>query len=281
MSNSNEFDVFEDLRARVIYYSCLAEPKNILEISKLWNYKTSTYFYQKRSKEIIREMEAKKLISTIKGARFESNYDLLLDQNNLLKFFEKTNYLISNQIIIEKYDWEVTESQLEDPLFREFCLEKKPKLKGILAKIKLTYEDIESFFSLWKTAFFRNTFLSNDCIKKLVEDRQRLPRNPREFLFSMTIEFCEKIYSFKKEKNREFAIFESPNPYLWLDIDEMLPLVVNKLESVSPNLSKEFGTFNQSFQNVYKNMVKKFELLEDTSEVSTYHIARLVKMIGV
>lgn len=281
MSESNEFDTLEDLRARVIYYSCIAEPKNILEISKLWNYKTSTYFYQKPSKRIIQEMEARKLISTIKGARFESNYDLLLKKNEMVKFFEKTNYTISNQIIIEKYDWEITENQLEDPLFREFCLEKKPELKEILKIVKMTQEDSDSFLSLWKTHLFRKIFLSTDCIKRLIEDRQRLPQNPREFLFSMTTELCESIYTFKRERAHEFTVFEFPNPYLWLDIDEIFPLVMSKLEKASPNLSEELKTLNQRFRALYKNIVKKFKLFEDKSEVSTYHIARFVEMIGV
>lgn len=277
----NEFDILEDLRARVIFYSCLAEPKNILEISELWNYKTSTYFYQKRSKEIIKEMEANKLISAIKGARFESNYGLLLEQNGVTNFFAKTNHAISNQIVIEKYEWEVTENQLEDPLFREFCLEKKPELKDILNKVRITEKDIESFLSLWKTHLFRKIFLSTGPVRKLVEDRQQLPTNPREFLFSITTALCERIYSFKKESIHEFTIFEFPNPYLWLEIDDVLPLVLNKLESASSDSSKELKAFNQSLQQVYRNMVKKFKLFEGRSEVRTYHIARFVKMTGV
>lgn len=281
MSNSNKFDILADLRARVIYYSCLAEPKNILEISKLWNYRTATYFYQKRSKEIIKEMEEKKLISTIKGARFESNYDLLLKQNEVMKFFERTNLMISNQIIIEKYDWEVTETQLEDPLFREFCLEKKPKLKEILDKAKMTKKDTDSFLSLWKTHLFKKVFFSTDCIKRLIKNRQQLPQNPREFLFSLTTELCENVYSFKKESVDEYVIFEFPNPYLWLNVDEILPLVTNKLESPPFDSSQELKILNLRFQDVYRNMVKKFELFEERSEISTYHIARFAKIVGV
>jgi hypothetical protein len=281
MSESNEFDILGDIRARVIYYSCLAEPRNILEISNAWNYKTSTYFYQKRSKAIIEIMEEKKLISAIKGAHFETNYDLLLEQNQTMNFFEKTNLAISNQIITERFEWEVTETQLEDPLFREFCLEKKPELKEILEKARMTKKDIGDFLSLWKTHLFRKTFLTTDSLNRLIEDRQHLPQNPREFLFSVTTELCENIYSFKKESAREFAIFEFPNPYSWYDIDEILPLLVKKLEASTSSSSEELETFRQKFQSVYKSMSKKFKLFEDTSEISTYHMAKLVKIIGV
>lgn len=271
------FAPLRDTRARVIYYSCIAEPKNILEIAKIWGYKTSTYFYQKRSKEIIAEMEANKIVSVIKGARFQSNYDLVLEEKGIRRFFEKTNNEISSEIIIEKYDYEILDSQLEDPLFREFCLEKKPELKQIIKEIKITDAEIGSFLSLWKDLQFRKIFLSTDCLSKVVGDRRRLPEDPRELLFSMTASICESIHLFKDGGMPGF-----PQPYLWIDANEIFPLIVSKLESIRTGwLSAQLETQSRSFQNVYAIMRNKFMVYEGRSEVSSYHVAKFVDIMGI
>ena len=271
-----ELAVLEDIRARVIYYSCIAEPKNILEISELWDYKTPTYFYQAKSKEVIKKMASKKLISTLKGARFQSNYDLLLEKKSMNKFFEEANNEISNAVIIEKYDYEVTEGQLEDPLFKEFCIEKKPELKEVLDGIKIDSAEAESFLSLWNAPLFRKIFLSSDCVKKLIGDRRGLPQNPRELLFSVTISLCESTYFFKEGGTPDF-----PDPYLWFNIDEIFPLILTKLELTKSNLPEEFRILNQCFKDVYKIMKDKFVIYEGRSEIGSYHISKFVEIIEV
>jgi len=270
------FDVLEDLRARVIYYSCIAEPKNILEIAKIWDYKTATYFYQKKSKKIIEEMKAKKIVSPIKGARFQSNYELLVDRDEAQNFFENTNKEISNEIIVEKYDYEISEDQLEDSLFREFCLEKKPELKPIIEAMEINEKEIDIFLSLWKDLLFRKVFLSTDCIKKLLENRERLPQSPRELLFSMTVGICESVYFFKEKEYPGF-----PDPYLWLDIDEIFPLIIESLQSVeyATQTSKEMKTLAQNFRNVYEIMKNKFMIYQERSEIASFQIAKFVDIM--
>lgn len=269
-----ELALFEDTRARVIYYSCIAEPKNILEISELWDYKTPTYFYQAKSKEVINEMKSKKLISTLKGARFQSNYDFLLEKKNINKFFEKTNNEISNAVIIEKYDYEITEGQLEDPLFKEFCIEKKPELKEVLNGIKIDSKETESFLSLWRAPLFKTVFLLGDCIKRLMGDRRDLPQNPQELLYSMMIKLCESTYFFKEGGTPDF-----PDPYLWLNIDEIFPLILPKLESAKSKLPEESKILNQRFKDVYEIMKNKFAIYEGRSEIGSYHLAKFVEII--
>jgi len=279
MSNYERLlDSLEDLRARVIYYSCIAEPKNILEIAKIWDYKTATYFYQKTSKKIIEEMIAKKIVFPIKGARFESNYELLVNRDVAQNFFENTNKEISNEIIVEKYDFEVSESQLEDSLFKEFCLEKKPELKPIIKAMEINEKEIDIFLSLWKDLLFRKVFLSTDCIKRLIEDRQRLPQDPTELLFSMTVGICESVYFFKEGGHPDF-----PDPYLWLDIDEIFPLIIERLQSVAltPQTSKEIKPLAQNFRNVYEIMKKKFMIYQGRSEITSFHIAKFVEAMNL
>jgi hypothetical protein len=272
---STVFDILSDLRARVIFYSCISKPRNILEIAEIWGYKSSTYFYQKRSREIIEKMQERKLIQVIEGNRFKSNYDLVLDKKEVKKFFEQTNDEISKEIIIEKYDFEILPAQLEDPLFKEFCLEKKPKLKDIISAITISDEEVKDFLLLWKNPLFKELFLSTDIIKRLIEDRQRLPENPREFLFSLTASLCEEVYLFKEGG----GISGFPQPYLWLDVSEVLHLLVSDLK---PLVNKPlFDKLRKSFQRVYTIMRKKFVIYGGRSEVSAYHIAKFTEIMSV
>lgn len=269
--------LLEDLRARVIYYSCIAEPKNIVEISELWDYKTSTYFYQTKSKEVTQEMVSKKLVSMLKGGRFQSNYNLLLEKKEATEFFERTNNRISNEIIIEKYDWEVTEGQLEDPLFKEFCIEKKPELKKILDETKIVGKEIEKFLSLWKASLFKKIFLSADCIKKLVGDRRQLPENPRDLLFDITVDTCESIYYYKEEGRTFFA---DPFLSLGLETNEVYPLILAKLKSAM-YARGQFLILSKRLKEVYEVMKNKIATYQGRSEVGSYHIAKIVEMMGL
>jgi len=270
--------LLEDLRARVIYYSCIAEPKNILEISKLWDYKTSNYFYQEQSKKVIEEMTSKRIVEMVEGSCFKSNYDLLMDKKKAIEFFERTNSKISNEIIIEKYDYQVTEGQLEDRLFREFCIEKKPGLKAILDAIAIIGKEIDGFLSLWRTSLFRKIFLSTNVIRKLVSNRQELPEDPRELLFGITTDTCERFYDFK-EGGSEFT---SPyHPDLWFSIDEVLPLIFTMLKSANENCPEESRILHQQLKGVYQIMKEKFAIYRGRSEISAYHVAKIVEMIGL
>lgn len=270
--------MLEDLRARVIYYSCLAEPKNILEISKLWDYKTSTYFYQEQTKKIIKEAVSMKLIEMVEGSCFKSNYTLLLDKKGAVEFFKKENDKVSKEIIVEKYDYEVTETQLDDRLFKEFCIEKKPELKPILDSIAISNEEINSLIELWKAPLFRTVFLSTDVLKKLIDDRQKLPEDPRELLFSITIETCERFYDYLEGGSE----FDDPYNTDWsFSIDEVMPLIFNMLKASDEKHPQESKILFEQLKTVYLVMKEKFAIYRGRSEVSAYHVAKIVEMIGL
>lgn len=279
MSKYNEkMALLEDLRARVIFYSCIAEPKNIFEISKLWDYKTSTYFYQSKSKELIEEMISTKLISTLEGSRYQSNYELILEKKRVVEFFEITNRMRGNEIIIEKYDYEVTEGQLEDLLFREFCIEKKPELKEIVAGTEIVGQEIVNFFSLWKTSLFKTIFLSSDLIKKLTGDRWELPKNPLNLLFDITMNMCERIYYFNEGGRPGYT---DPFLLLHLEIDEVFPLILTQLESAKSKFPEKSKVLNKRFKEVYDIMKNKFAIYLGRSEISSYHVAKIAEIMGL
>jgi len=279
MSEENDkLALFEDARARVIFYSCIAEPKNILEISRLWDYKTSTYFYQARSKKVIDSMVSKELISIIPGSRYKSSYDFLLKKRIVNEYFERINNEISNEIIIERYDYEVTEGQLEDRLFKEFCIEKKPELSDILNETKIVGEEIGMFISLWETPIFRTAFLSADCIKMYVGHRSQLPENPIELLFSLTANACERLYHYKEGGSPSF---ENPFIRIWSEINEVFPLILTKLESSKSKSPNQFKADARHFKNVYNIIRQKIAIYEGRSEISSYHIAKIADMLGL
>jgi hypothetical protein len=268
--------LLEDLRARVIYYSCMAEPKNILEISKLWDYRTSTYFYQVQSKKVIEKMISKGIVQMVEGSCFKSNYDWLFDEKRVIEFFERMNNKISNEIIIEKYDYEVSEGQLEDRLFKEFCIEKKPELKAILDSTAIGGKEIDSFIELWRTSLFRKIFLSTDVIRKLISNRQELPEDPRELLFSITVETCARFYVFKEGGSEFNSPYETD---LWFSIDEAMPLIFTMFKTTNENYPEEAKILHRRLKEVYQIMKEKFAISQGRSEISAYHVAKIVEMI--
>lgn len=279
MSQENDkLALLEDARGRVIFYSCIAEPKNILEISRLWDYKTSTYFYQARSKKVIGNMASKELISIIPGSRYKSSYDFLLKKRIVNEYFERINNEISNEIIIERYDYEVTEGQLEDRLFKEFCIEKKPELRDILNETKIVDKEVGMFISLWETPTFRTAFLSADCIKKYVGGRSELPENPIDLLFSLTANACERLYHYKEGGSPSF---ENPFIRVWSEINEVFPLILTKLESSKSKSPNQFKAFARRFKNVYNIIRQKIAIYEGRSEISSYHIAKIADILGL
>lgn len=274
----DKLGLLEDIRARVIFYSCIAEPKNILQFSKLWGYKTSTYFYQTKSKKLIDNMVSSRLISVAPGSRYKSNYDSFLKKRIVGEYFEKTNEEISNEIIIEKYDYEVTEGQLEDRLFKEFCIEKKPELKEILNAVKINDEEITSFISLWETSTFKTAFLSANCIKQYVGDRNELPENPIDLLFSFSANACERLYHYKEGGTPRF---ENPFVRFWSEINEVFPLILANLETAQSESAGQFKNFARRFKNVYNILKEKIAVYEGRSEVSSYHVAKIADILGL
>ena len=269
--------LLEDLRARVIFYSCLARPMNVLEISKLWDYKTSTYFYQNQSKKVISELISKNIIETVEGSCYKANYDLILEKKGLEAFFNKINNGISNQILIEKYNYEITEGQLEDPLFKEFCIEKKSELKGILSDVEINPNEIDSFNLIWKQPIFKKIFLSADLIKKIVGDRWGLPKDPREFLFEITMNFLEKIYEYK-ENRLDDSPFHTDS---WFMIDEIMPMLYSLFKDTQERYSTNSAFLYKSIIDIYQIMNKKFSTYQGKNVISAFHVSKITEIIGI
>jgi hypothetical protein len=201
-----------------------------------------------------------------------------LDKKSAIEFFEKANSKISNEIIIEKYDYEVTKGQLEDRLFKEFCIEKKPGLKAMLDAIAIAGKEINSFIELWKTPLFKKIFLSTNVIKKLISDRQKLPEDPRELLFSITVETCERFYDFMEGGSE----FDSPyQTDLWFSIDEVMPLIFTMLKTSIEKYPEESKILHKQLKSVYQIMKEKFAIYRGRSEISAYHVAKIVEIIGL
>lgn len=267
-------ELLNNITARAIFYSCISEGKTIPEIAKTWGYRTSTYFYQKSQRDLINKMLKANLISKTESKGQEiyfSNYDAIVTRENLDRFFLKTNAKIENEAIVEEFDYEVSEAQLEDALFKEFCLSKKPNLKSRLEKIRFKVEETFSFHRLWNNDVFKKTFLSVSCLSKTLQ-REQLFTEPLELLHSITINVCYDIYEVKEKTNVSYLF----SPYRYIPPQAVLSCLLK--------MTKEFDeqtlwTFVESFQQVYTLMEKKLRA-ESAEEAGSYYTKKFIKFLS-
>lgn len=261
-------------RARIIFFSGMGEPHTISEISKNWGYKSVTYLYQKN---VVEEMTKRNLVKVVtKNAQryFQSNYDLIFDMKSVDTFFARLNEDVETETIVKEYDYEISESQLEDKLFREFCIEKKKNLQRKIEKIRFDEQDKALLVHLWKNRVFRRVFLSVEILSKLMR-RDALPENPISLLFDLTYQFFEEIYSCVKQIEYP-ETFYSPDVYIRLE-DVIVPLI----ETLDKLDRREIVSLTEHFGPAYRAIEKKFMTYEPPSEVRFYHMKKLVELLGI
>lgn len=281
----DEFALLENTTGRVIYYSCIAEPKTIPEIADLWGYKTSTYFYQKTTKKLIESMENEGLISFIKGrgGGISSNYDLVINKEGTISFFKRLNDEVSAELILSVYDWEIEREQLENQMFREYCIDKKEGLRDRVRKIMFGEKDIEHFISLWKDDLFKNIFLSADFIKTLFNERRNLPQDPREFLYGLTLSVCEDI-SADEYEDEDFSINLNPYRVIYLD-DESYRVLNSKIEPMSslwrsPKQRLKLSRITTRIEDITKILVQKLEAYPEEMEGERPQLRKFIQKMG-
>ena len=276
MNDNAGLEILKRSTARVLYYSCLAEPKTIPEITRAWNYKSTAYFYQKPVKEILDLLLKHRLIEILEtsrgGGRIQSRYDMFIEGKELINFFDEVNLKIECELIVDEYDFEISFSQLQDKLFREFCLRRKPKLRKKIEIIKFSTDEAKTLSELWKNPMFSKIFLNINCIT-IIFNRYNLPEDPRFLLLGLTSALCHSIYEYEKQE-----LFASP-PFIYLffphDIEDILPSVLNNIEiELSSSNDKFVRKLFKTFWTVYDIIKRKIAVYNEVEEISSYHIRR-------
>jgi len=181
--------------ARVIFYSCLTKSMSIPEIAELWDYKTSTYFYQDSTRKLIDDMVIKNLIIVEKGrgGGISSNIELLFDDESISGLFQYINEDNVIDLVLWDYNYEIKPSELENKGFRDYKIDQKEGLRTKVDKLSFSEKDIEKFLDLWRDDLFRSLFLSPDYIKRLFIERRNLPQDPLSFLYVLTLNICRDV----------------------------------------------------------------------------------------
>ena len=267
-------DFLKNNRARIVFFSCIAEPHTVSEISKKWGYKSVTYLYQKN---MVEEMAKRNLIKVVtkNSQRYcQSNYDFVFNMKSMDTFFARLNEDIETEIIVKEYDYEISESQLEDKLFREFCIHKRKGLQRKIEKIHFDEQDRGLLVQLWKNLTFRKMFLSLEILTKLMR-RDELPENPVNLLFDFTYQIFEEIYSCIRQI--EYAeTFYSPDVYIRLE-----KVLVPWIETLNKLDRSEIASLTEHFGPAYRAIEKKFMTYEPPSEVRFYHMKKLVELLRI
>jgi len=218
---------------------------------------------------------------TAKGEQLSSNYDIILTESSIAAFFKRLNTQIDIELIEEEYP-EIAEGQLDDPFFREYCLNKKPELKSRAQEIRFEQQTIDSLTKLWKHDLFRQVFLPIEALTKAY-DRGELPKDPLDLLFGMTSAICEKIFELQEGK----VFIEPPFVYLFVnfDINDTLPAILSELDKVAnPKDNKARANFRSlidRFAEVYDLTKEKILAYGKLEDVGSYHIRRLASFLNI
>lgn len=276
-------NLLQSTTERVIFYSCLSQPMTIPEIAKSWGYRSAAYFYHSNSRELLKRLIKSRLIFTKRIGKGReqllANYDILFEESDIASFFERVNTDIETELIQEEYP-EISEGQLSDSFFREYCLDKKPELTLRAQKISFGQQTISHLIPLWQDNLFKRVFLG---VKSLTEafHRSDLPGNPRKLLFGITSALTAEL--FELEKGRAFL--EPPFTYLFVDFDvsDTLPAILEQLDLAANPKDKaariEFESFVSKFQNVYDALKEKILAYAEVEEVGSYHIRRFASLM--
>jgi len=285
MTQSTPYDLLQNTTARVIYYSCLSASRTIPEVSKFWGYRSAAYFYQSNSRELLKGMmNAGLIISQEIGKgreQLSANYEVAFQEADICSFFNTVNTGTEIQLVMEEHP-EIGEGQLDDPTFREYCLNREPELKKRAARMRFDKQATDCLTEFWKHSLFKQVFLPVESLSKAFH-RTELPGDPKELVFEITCALCEKIFEW--EKGKAFLIPPFMNLFLTFDVNEMLPPILDQLDLVSNPRKTEtrnkFNSLTTLFTHVYEILKKRIGAYEEMEDISSYHIRRFVSLIDL
>lgn len=187
----NAFDeavLEEDLRRKVIYYSCF-NPHTIADINAAWGYSSPTYLYQNSALEALKEAEMI-TVETVEGKNvITANYDGLFQEANVAASREHVNRAILQEFLIHAKGFHPRAHHDTDhnDLLHMGRGNLDDGLEGRLAALEFSAEEYETLTRLWQDGVFREAFLSLDTVSRLFGPKKdELPANPLIFLFKLT-----------------------------------------------------------------------------------------------
>ncbi len=275
----NKFEILKETTARVIFYSCLAEAKSLSEIAKLWGYKTPTYFYQSKTKKMLKKMEQAGLITIerrkgIKSALILANYDVIFSQEDIDEFFIRVNKGIAIHALLEDAQEKITGNKSRKKYFEK-------RFKPLLERILFTDDSIAAIVDLWKDPYYRKFFLDPELLTRTREkkeiSRAILPEDPKDLLYEITASLCYETYSFRRDEaslvsRGSFSSYLIPPTYI-IKREEVLDYMVSKYNAIS---SKESEGFGRRFKKVYEIFVKRYVTILEMFTLSRLNQKRVL-----
>ena len=264
------YDMLENTTVKVIYHSCLAEPKTLSDVASIWDYQSPNYFYQKNQRKLIGEMSELGLISYSLSHRGDiiSNIDIMFEEYNVKSFFNEINVQITNNIIDNKYENKFSDQVLNDITFLQYLISKEEGLKELLSKTMFNESDIGTMMDLFKNDVFRMIFLDAFFIKSIFNKRENLPNNLLNFLYDLLITLCDDYNSIIYERGEDFVDEGEIG-----NVVSFMPLSYNYLFLDNENYHYLYENYNKKkyddddYDNMLNNLNKLYNILKRKAEV--------------
>lgn len=213
--------------------------------------------------------------------QLSSNLEIGLEKSSLSSFFDYVNMKIEIELIVEQHP-EISEGQLSDSTFREYCLSREPEIKQRARRMHFDNNAIRDLVNLWTHKLFCKLFIPIEALSKAF-DRSFLPGDPKELLFEVTCALCEEVFEW--EKGKVILVPPFMNLFLNFDINDMLPSILDNLDVAAnprnPDARKEFDSLATLFVSTYETLRRRIAAYEEIEEISSYHIRRFVSLIDL
>ena len=130
-------NILENTTAKVVFYSCISEPRTFSEIATIWEYQSPNYFYQKNQRMLLDRMVKAGLISSSLTQRGDiiSNIDAVLDEKSIDEFFQEINVDLFYDVIENRYGDQFSRKLFNDNTFLNYLISKEEGLKDILIEM--------------------------------------------------------------------------------------------------------------------------------------------------
>lgn len=256
MGDTLDIDVLgEDLRCRVIYYSCFT-PNTISDLNQAWGYSSPTYLYQNSSLETLKDANLITVDKSGGSNTIKSNYEDLFSHQLVEWSREHVNHEILREFLIHSKGFHprTEHSKDEKDLLQIGRGNLEDDLEENLQQLEFSMEEYQTLCELWQNDVFRSTFLKLDNVARLFHDRkENLPDNPLNFLFNLTSGIAASISRGQNERQT----VDIP-PGLQYRAENIIVDAHRELKEHADETSDAYSEFVTTMNKVYSLYTQKF-----------------------
>lgn len=279
---NDKLDLLDNTTAKVIYYSCLSEPRTLTEISTIWEYQSTNYFYQKSQRKLLGAMNEAGLISNSLTRRGDiiSNFKHVMNDDSIEPFFAELNVTLVKDVIENRYGDRFTAEVLNDKTFVEYLISREEGLSTILSKLMYNENEINLMKSIFNHELFKKLFYDALFLKCVFEKRENLPDDFVRFSYDLLIAILDDYDMVKTENYVDEGEYDEelitpslmPLMFNFLYLDDKCYKILNEtMEWIQYN-DEELNDLMTKLISIHNIMINKASVFKDEDIAERPHL---------